>query len=458
MDVQKAYTLGVPEIISCLNDVGIKIKTEDLIQTEERKENIKRIFEQLAEISLGIPRDEINQASLSGIQSMTYPELHDESLQQMNCFKILQQLFDRYGIKDFCLNDITNPTPKRLRIQLSYAVNFLKYREERLDSLSEHDKQRVILNNQLNKIQLNKEEIEKNVLLKQNKVDEQLETVNRIEIDIKDYENKISKLNIYQAEIRENSSQLKTKNNELKDIYTSKQLQLEELLNKKKILLGQIVSSPEKLKKQLDTTSNSLQLQYTEIKNCEKKLKEINSWNEYIVNAMNDVQLGKEAIDCLSNEMIKNKEVNNEIISKEQSLIIQKDILKTLQQNTLQLNRKIARHEEKNNHLKQQAELRAIEATATMDKLQSDIILSTNIKNDVHVKVEMLENEVYTMKKLVDSERIVQEQEINDIKESYQRMETVVINHLKNLRNAITINTTNNENLPPVPLTTNTFV
>lgn len=473
MESQKAYIIPIAEILSCLNEVGIKVKAEDLVQPEEKKETVKRVFEQLAEKCLGISRDEMSQATFAGLQAMSYPELHEESIPQMNCFRILQQLFERYGIKDFSLNDITNPTPRRLRIQLSYAVNFLKYREERLAALAEYDNQRVTLNNQLSRAQSHREDMERTVAVKQQKMDEQAEVVSRMEAEAKEMESKISQLNVRQAEIREGSSVMKNHNNELKDRLASKKLQLEELLVLKKQLQGQIVSSPEKLKKQLDDTNASLRSQHTEIRACEKKHKELNAWIECVSNATHDLGLAKDAVDGLSVELSNNKVASNNIASKEQQLAANKDVLKALQQNTVQLSRKVARHEEKNNTLKQGAEARAIDATTTMDRLQRDIIAATNLKSDVRAKVEALDNEVQTMKKLVESERSVQEQEIEDIKESYHRMEAVVINHLKSLRSAVTTkggadvsasataaaNSTSNslvvdnmENLPPPPM------
>jgi len=463
MESQKAYIIPINDIISCLTEVGIKVKAEDLVQPEEKKENIKRIFEQLAEICLGVNRDEMSQPTFAGLQAMNYPELHEDSIPQINCFRILQQLFQRYGIKDFCLNDITSPSPRRLRIQLSYAVNFLKYREERLEALAEYDNQRAALNTQLTKAQNQRGDVEKAVVLKQQKVDEQAETVSRMDTEARDMEAKISELNVQQAEIREVSSSMKSRNNELKDSLASKQLQLEELLAQKRVLQGQIVSSPEKLKKQLDNTSSSLQSQNTEIKSCERKLKELNAWNECVGNATYDVTLAKEAIDGLAGELAKNKQAGAAIATKDQTLGTHREVLKTLQQNSLQMSRKVARHEEKNTNLKQQAEARAQEATGTMDRLQADIIAATNVKSDVHKKGETLENEVQTMKKLVESERQVQEQEIGDIKESYQRMETVVVNHLKNLRQAVSVGngqavtaiSNELENLPLPPAVTN---
>jgi kinetochore protein Nuf2 len=295
------------------------------------------------------------------------------------------------------------------------------------------------------------------------KADEQAEAVARMDAEAKDFEARISELNVQQAEIREVSSSMKSRNNELKDSLASKQLRLEELLAQKRVLQGQIVSSPEKLKKQLDVTSSSLQTQHAEIKACERKLKELGAWNECVGNAIYDVQLAKESIDGLATELAKNKQASAAITTKEQTLGTHREVLKTLQQNSLQMSRKVARHEEKNAHLKQQAEARAQDATLAMDKLQTDIIAATNVKSDVRAKGEALDNEVLTMKKLVESERTVQEQEIGDIKESYQRMETVVVNHLRNLREAVNAGngqalasiSSELENLPLPPAVTN---
>ena len=55
------------------------------------------------------------------------------------------------GIVDYSINDLTAPTAKRLRKQLSGVINFAKFREERLQLLAELTLQRDVLTDQRSK-------------------------------------------------------------------------------------------------------------------------------------------------------------------------------------------------------------------------------------------------------------------------------------------------------------------
>lgn len=248
------------------------------------------------------------------------------------------------------------------------------------------------------------------VVTNQQKVDAQAEALSKMEGECKTIEGKISQLNVRQAEIREISSELKTKNNELKDTLSSKRLQLEELLALKRQLECQIVSSPDKLKRQLADSQSSLVAEQQEIKLAEKKYKELNQWVECVEGAVRDIASAREGVDAFATELDRQKQIQSVLTAKEQQIMGHKEVLKGVQQNILQVNRRVLRMEEKIAHQKQQAEQRSLEATTRMNRLQTEILQATNLKSDVNTRAEAMENEVHTLRKLVEAEKSAQEQ------------------------------------------------
>ena len=57
-------------------------------------------------------------------------------------------MMETCGITDYSINDLTAPTAKRLRRQLSGIINFAKFREERLTLLADLTMQRDFLTDQ----------------------------------------------------------------------------------------------------------------------------------------------------------------------------------------------------------------------------------------------------------------------------------------------------------------------
>ena len=60
-------------------------------------------------------------------------------------------MMETCGITDYSINDLTAPTAKRLRRQLSGIINFAKFREERLTLLADLTMQRDFLTDQRDK-------------------------------------------------------------------------------------------------------------------------------------------------------------------------------------------------------------------------------------------------------------------------------------------------------------------
>src|SRR5690606_21579802 len=101
-----------------------QVTEEELFHPEKYKEQIKRIYECLTEICTGVTRDEMSQAVFSGLKHLSYPELHEESIPQINSFRACQKLLEVCGIHNFTIKDFISPVPKRLLLHLSGILNF----------------------------------------------------------------------------------------------------------------------------------------------------------------------------------------------------------------------------------------------------------------------------------------------------------------------------------------------
>ena len=147
------------QILSCMTELGIGMVEKELIEPEKHLDSIRRVFHLLIELCLCVTKDEINQPSFSGLQTMNYPELHEDSIPHLNSLRQCQRLLTVCGINDFGLKDLTNPTSKRFRRQLSGVINFAKFREEKLILLDNHNSQRELLQTQLRKADARRAEL-----------------------------------------------------------------------------------------------------------------------------------------------------------------------------------------------------------------------------------------------------------------------------------------------------------
>ena len=133
MDEKMTYgfpILKMSEIVQCLHALEFKVTQNQLADIENNKEVYKDILESLAEMCVGVTREEMAQPAFVGLQQLENPQLHEESVPNMNSFRAVGNMMKVCGINDFSIRDFLNPNAKRLKKQLSGIVNFIRYREE----------------------------------------------------------------------------------------------------------------------------------------------------------------------------------------------------------------------------------------------------------------------------------------------------------------------------------------
>jgi len=174
------------------------------------------------------------------------------------------------GIPDFGIKDIVNPNSKRLRRQLSGIINFAKFREERLQMYGELNAQRDEILDNLKNVQSENDNLNNDhESLKQQTANE-AKIVESFEQECRDIEEQIGVLNKEQAAIRHESGELKKIANDLKDKNANIALSVLELQSDDKKLAGQIVQSPERVKRQMSDANDRLETERKDATQAEK--------------------------------------------------------------------------------------------------------------------------------------------------------------------------------------------
>ncbi|KAA6429433.1 MAG: kinetochore Nuf2, partial [Trebouxia sp. A1-2] len=123
--------LSNQELLPCLKEMDLPLTAEQI--SKPTFEILQRIYEILVTTLLGVTREELQQPVFMAIDTLEYPELHDESIPTLAFIKSLNRLLVAAGIKDFNMQqDLYKPDSNRLRRNLSGIINFAKFREEKL--------------------------------------------------------------------------------------------------------------------------------------------------------------------------------------------------------------------------------------------------------------------------------------------------------------------------------------
>ena len=132
-------------------------------------------------------------------------------------------------MEGFGFNDISAPTSKRFRRQLSAAINFIKFREERLSLYAAMHDDRETLLNELADAEKERELLQQQLQQVKQSAEGRWKEANVIDEDCEDIEKEIAQQNKLQKSIRKASTNLKKEANLLKDQIATADLALQEV-------------------------------------------------------------------------------------------------------------------------------------------------------------------------------------------------------------------------------------
>jgi len=436
--------LKVNDIMICLKELGINTTEDDLTHPEKNKDVLMHMLEQLTEICTGTTREEMNQPAFSGLSVLEYPELHEDSIPQINSFRAVQRLMETCGIRDFTIKDFIDPSAKRLRKHLSGIINFAKFREERMVLFTDLTNQRQGLQDQLKKLREENAEMTSKVsAMREQRADEEAE-IAKTDQECKEIAGDISALNHRQAEIREHSSALKAENNQLKDIINAKTVQRDELLAQKKKLQGQIVNSPGRFRKEISDVEKSLRAEEMEVQNNQRKHREVTQWLTMLDEVQGDVDVASESLGEVQAELEKQKTLTLSVEALRQQHAGKQGVLAELDDNIAQSHRNLTRLDDKIASLKKQGVQRNQENETSMRNFSEQLAEAENARVEMAARSTRAEQDAMRIEKENETEALQQEKERELMEGDYREMEASVIKHLQKLQ--ASLEATENQN------------
>jgi kinetochore protein Nuf2 len=375
--------LSAAEIISVLKELGFSISKEVLQQPENHKEIIKSLLENLSMNLLGLQSEELCQANFHGLQAITFHSLHEDSIPQLHGIRAIQKLMEICEITDFSLKDLFSPSPGRLNRQLSGILNFAKFREERVHLLFELNGQTQVYLDQLQEQTAKNESCNNRLLLLREQTKEDCEIVRNLQNDCSSFENKIEDLKSEQTSDENTIIALNNEINNLENAVSEYYYNLEDLSSQQKRFSQQVVTSPEKFRKQILDVGQSLQHEQKDVKNAEKRVRELSSWLVNVEEANGEILLALESIQDVRSEVEKQKNMINDLDTVKQEVEHGRKVLSELSLNTQQRKRQVERTEEKYNQLKQQYSIRTEETKKTIDDLHKQLVEAESFRVQV---------------------------------------------------------------------------
>ncbi|TYZ67627.1 hypothetical protein PybrP1_000871 [[Pythium] brassicae (nom. inval.)] len=275
------------EIFACIREMQIPVAEDEIRACEPVA--IRKVLEVFIESIAGATREELNQPAFAGLGALTYPELHEESIPELAFFRAAARLLSACGVYDFGLKDVQTPTPKRVRRQLSALINFAKFREERLAAFGELTRDTDQLLKRKSALQDTNEQLQRQLaeLLREGEVE--APAIRQVSAETAALEAEINVLNKRQAVMRHETGELKTKNADLRDEMASYQFHILEAEKEFERLRGKIVSSPARVKQEIESIAVALEAAKEEVGAMERRHRELLAYSDMFARADKDM-------------------------------------------------------------------------------------------------------------------------------------------------------------------------
>ncbi len=84
-------TMKAPEIVQCCNEVGIPLTEDDI--KNPHPTTIRNVLENFVWFLLGVRKEDLQQPRFRAMESLSYPEIHDEAIPELAFYRALYVFF-----------------------------------------------------------------------------------------------------------------------------------------------------------------------------------------------------------------------------------------------------------------------------------------------------------------------------------------------------------------------------
>ncbi|DBA98352.1 hypothetical protein WJX82_002463 [Trebouxia sp. C0006] len=304
--------LSNQELLPCLKEMDLPLTGEQI--SKPTFEILQRIYEILVTTLLGVTREELQQPVFMAIDTLEYPELHDESIPTLAFIKSLNRLLVAAGIKDFNMQqDLYKPDSNRLRRNLSGIINFAKFREEKLVPYTDMQESVEHLLEETAEL----EELNMRLTAEVSKLEAERAAeepaVSQLEAETQQVFQENQQLNKQSTLLNNDVRTLKQQNNALADEASSAKFKLVDAQQEQLKLKGQIVESPERLQARLEELAGGVEKERALVTDAERRSRDLQARMDTIAKVEKEVVKAIRQMEEVEVEVKKKKEVSSRV-------------------------------------------------------------------------------------------------------------------------------------------------
>ncbi|XP_078611640.1 uncharacterized protein LOC144882023 [Branchiostoma floridae x Branchiostoma japonicum] len=320
--------------------------TEDHLKKPE-VDTIQSIYAIILQSALGITQEQITQVQFEGTEELEHKDIHEEAIPQIHFFFAMQRFMYSCGARDFKIKDILDPKPKRTTKFLSAAINFLKFRDQRLQTYESIKEEKVAVQEEYARLQKSNDELRAKInqiraarAEHEPQVREVQQEVDKLKAGIQEGQRHQEAQSSAMAEMEKTIEGRNTKLARLKDDIKSTKEEGDKLRSK-------IVQSPERMKGEMGRMERSIKTLKVTKEQKGQRLVELHEQQHNNQSMGENCQQGLKLISLIQAECDEQRKANAALMKMRDQVVGQKEVLRDVTTRESQLKRQLGSKQEK---------------------------------------------------------------------------------------------------------------
>ncbi|XRB19443.1 kinetochore protein Nuf2 [Pseudoscourfieldia marina] len=409
------------EILACLSELDVPLSEVEL--TKPGYEIARPMYESITVLLCGVSREEMQTPAFNAIASLgDFPELHEESLANLAFVRNLVKLLEASGVSDFSLKDIYKPDYTRLRRNLSAIINFAKFREEKLATYVELQEEaeatlekKAALDAKAAELRAEIARIRASHQAEASQTAEVLEAAENLRTQVADAQKNRETLEAANETTRNSIAALADKTNVAKD-------ELSRHEARKAFLQDSVVTSPDKLTREISDLENAIERERTSVGELDKTLRNLNHKGDLYAKASREIGKCVKLMEEAESEIGKHKEVSRSVKAIQVKLGENEEEVFKLTAAANHMKRQESALSERLTRLGKQGNLKKESAASALNEAKADL---ASVESDVGMSASKLEEYEAHVRKTTSMIRELQashEAEASKILEQYHQL------------------------------------
>ncbi|CAG8799269.1 34387_t:CDS:2, partial [Racocetra persica] len=300
------------------------------------------------------------------------PEFYSESMKMMAIYKRMKKVMVAIGMEEFSFNDILRPEVSRLRVFLSAAINFIRFREDQLHIFNEYEKHSE-------ELMKHNEELSERYKMLFEQVERSKKKRIEDESEVKEYLQENASLMSSMRELKKKQTGLL---NEIATLKSTK-AESEEKINNTQFLVvtakqvleklkSRIVVNPEKLKQTIEEMNQTMAKEKDLMLGLGKKVREIQSKVDNLSIVEEEITACNKILDEVINQRNKCEKANKDLRDLQEEIENKRQHSRELQKKEQLLSRQKQNLEDRLQRQREKHKQRVIETEKKIEALQAE--------------------------------------------------------------------------------------